>query len=493
MRTARAPRQARSSERGAFGILYAVMLPTMLAMVGLAVDLSIAYARGHELQTIADGAALAAARALDGTTAGIAAAKANARSTARLEVYRFLHSETIEWSPAALSVGPTPDGPWTQIDAVAAASAPTMMFARVDTASLAAVYGRVAVSFLRIVGVAGEQNMSRHAVAGRQDTNLAPLAVCALNNAQNSVRSNTPALGAQELLEYGFRRGVGYNLLNLGPTTVAQNYVVNPIDFPPAVPVPAHQNLEAVRPFVCTGAMPAPVLQAGSRIYVSNGFPLSYVPELNSRFADFSGGSVCNRFSAAPDANIKDFRGGYPLYWMNSGTSAQLRGSALPLDQSTSSGSPGGDKKVTIADVDGIPAGTVAAHYGPLWAYARPRRYDPATGTMGPEFAKGDWSKLYPVSSGAQLATSWNKSTLPYEANASPNRLTPEPLTGVSRRRVLNVPLLACPVVGGSVVVLGIGSFLMTSRATVAPPAIYAEFGGLVNYGKLTASAVLYQ
>src|SRR4051812_40278482 len=108
----RLPRARPDTQHGAFGVLYAIMLPVMLGLIGLAIDLSVLYARGHELQAIADSAALAAARALDGTEQGLALARDNARKTARLAEYRFLHPETIEWSSAALSVGPSRDGPW---------------------------------------------------------------------------------------------------------------------------------------------------------------------------------------------------------------------------------------------------------------------------------------------------------------------------------------------------------------------------------------------
>lgn len=489
MRSVRRPRQPRSSERGAFGILYAIILPVMLGMVGLAVDLSIVYARSHELQAIADGAALAAARALDGTAEGLATAEENARRTARLAKYRFLDAETIEWSVAALSFGPTVDGPWSPANAVAAGDVPNMRFARVDTAGLNTVYGRVSATFLQVVGVSGEQNLSRSAVAGRKDSSLAPLALCALNPAERSGRLN--AAGAEELLEFGFRRGVGYNLLNIGPATQARNYIVNPVDFAPAPAIATHMDDAAIRPFVCTGTMHIPLLQAGSILYVREGFPAAWAAELNSRFGNYNGGSICNKYGAPPDSNIIEFRGGYPQFWMPNGRTATLRASAMPLDES--SAGPGSDKR-TIADVDPVPGGTVAGHYGPLWAFSRPLRYNSATDVVGPPFTRTDWASLYPVGTPPAPSSNYNRTIMPYELNAAPNRLSPLPLHGMHQRRVLNVPLLACPANGATrATMVAIGRFMMTSPATVAPAAIHAEFGGLVNYNMLTASAVLYK
>ena len=487
MTAVRAPRAPRSTERGAFGILYAVMLPVMLGMVGLAVDLSIVYARGHELQAIADGAALAAARALDGTAAGLETAKANARSTARRAEYRFLHSETIEWSSAALTVGATPEGPWVAADAVSATELPTMYYARVDTSALDAMYGKVGITFLKVVGVDGEYHLSRRAVAGRRDSAIAPLAICALDAAAESYRENVAAGGYDEYIEFGFRRGVGYNLLDLAPDSGSgvKHYSVNPLDFPPAPAVASHHTDSALRPFVCTGTVPAPAVLAGSQVYVREQFPSTLLTELNSRFADYTGGSVCTKFNAPPDANIIDFRGPYALHWMGATTTA-LRGSAKPHEAN--------GRRATIADAEpsALPAVILPADYGPLWAFTRPLRFNRATGQAGAPFTRSDWNKLYPVTSGT-LSSSYGKSQSPYDANASPHRLSPAPIYGIDQRRVLNVALLECPVSGSSARVLGIGRFLMTSPATASPAAIHAEFGGATSFGALAASAVLYK
>lgn len=485
MKPVRAPLKPRRDQDGAFFILYAVMLPVMLGMVGLAVDLSMLYARGHELQDIADGAALAAARSLDGTEAGISAARDNARATAIQSRYRFLKSETIDWNVAALSFGATPEGPWIPADAVSALDRPNMMFARVDTGALSPEYGKVGVAFLKVVGVTGFQQLERRAVAGRKDSAIGPLAVCALNNTAVSWRTNSPSTGVDEYVEYGFRRGVGYNLLNLNPHGAsAKSYAINPLDFPPAAAVASHQDDDALRPFVCTGTAPAPFIGNGSLLYVRSPFPVSLVPELNSRFNQYGSGSHCTKFGAPPDANIIDFRGPYSMHWMGSFPSA-LRGSALPLAA--------GGKLVTIADADAMPLGTVAADYGPLWAFSKPLRFNSATGTSGAAFSKSDWSKLYPVSAGAAPASSYNKEKSPYDAGLTPHRISPAPVMGNHGRRVLHVPLLECPVAGASARVLAIGRFLMTSPASASPAAVHAEFGGLASFASLTASAVLYK
>ena len=64
---------------------------------------------------------------------------------------------------------------------------------------------------------------------------------------------------------------------------------------------------------------------------------------------------------------------------------------------------------------------------------------------------------------------------------------------GQANRRVLNVPLLSCPVPAGamsSATVLGIGKFMMTVPATAT--SLHAEFGGLVAEQSLGGTVELY-
>jgi hypothetical protein len=470
---------APGTQRGVFGVLFAIMLPVMLGMVGLAIDLAVMYARGNELQSVADGTALAAARELDGTTSGLTAARERARYTAVRSGFNFLNSEALVWNPDVLRLGASAEGPWIAAAAAGAAEAPTLRFAMVNTAGLEPAYGRIAVSFLRALGIVGEQNMARSAVAGRKESNLTPLAVCALNNTRITGRSNAP--GYDEALEYGFRRGVTYNLLNLNPNgTTPVNFALNPLDFPPAPQVPSHNIDAALRPFVCSGRVAAPPLESGQMLYVRAPFPASMIEELNSRFGDYDG-SVCTKFGAAPDNNVVDFHN--TPSWMEY---TPVHDSA---DQSTVNG-----KLVSVADEPGVAAGTTFASYGPLWSFGKPLRYDSANGTMGAAFTKADWSKLYPVASGSAPKSNWGDSQLqPYPKSVSPNFVQPTPLKGQSHRRILNIALLECPVAGASARMLGIGRFLMTTPATSSPLGVHAEFGGLTPYSAMTASAVLVQ
>lgn len=474
-------RQLLPRQRGVFGVLFAIMLPVMLGMVGLAIDLAMMYARGNELQAVADATALAAARALDGTQTGITAARDSARFTAVRSWYRFLNPDPVSWSDDALSFSASPDGPWLPASAVGSTEVPLMFYARVDTAALDARYGRVAVAFLKVLGVADEQNVSRRAVAGRKDSALGPLAVCALSNTEITRRVN-PTPGFDEALEYGFRRGVTYNLLNLNPNGATPvNFAINPLDFAPAPALPSHQSDEALRPFVCSGKIPAPVLASGAMLYVRAPFPAAMVSELNSRFGDYSNGSVCTKYQSPPDSNVMVYSG-YSGFWMQQWP---VHASADPLVT--------GGRLVTVADAPGVTAGTNFASYGTLWSFGKPLRYNNATGGFGAPFTRNDWDELYPVASNPAPDSNYSNAVAPYTRGVSPHFLMPTGMSGDTQRRVLNVPLLDCPVAGSTATMLGIGRFLMTTPATSAPLGVHAEFGGLTTYGALAASAVLYK
>jgi hypothetical protein len=492
-------------ERGAFAILYAMMFPVMLGMAGLALDLSMMYARRHEMQSVADGAALAAARALDGTTGGIAAALLAAQNIAIQGQYRFLSPAAVGWSNNALRFGQNATGPWLTSAEIGAAQAAKMYFTRVDSDRLDAALGKVTISFTRVLGVTPEQNAHAFAVAGRRDSVIAPLAICALEPEAVGHRSNGAA-AFEEVIEFGFRRGVSYNLLNLNPHSSSPiNYVFNPLGYHGSV---ANDLTEAVRPFACTGAAPAAPIDATTTLAVRSPFPTSLIAELNARFSPYPTGTACTEYSAPPDANVYDFRG-----WYTSPPAAQpptaLAGSAREYIVAATPGNPlQPGKVISVADVVGPPAAPNAGSYGPLWAFARPLKYDLVAGaaTTTP-FVKGDWSTLYPVTTAPAPSTTYSGTLPPYlgamppvETAATgfktvPKNSSNQTIVGLPFRRVLNVPLLACPVTDpANAIVLGIGRFMMPTKAVVGPPAaLHAEFGGVTTYGAMAASAVLYQ
>jgi hypothetical protein len=472
-------------QRGAFGVMTAVLLPVILALCGLAIELGRIYNRKAELQTAADIIAFSAAAKLNGTIEGIAAAKAAAAQAASRLQYAYSAS-SIEWSEEAIRFSARPDGE-TWLDAGAAATpanAPTMFFARIDTDKLEGEPGVIRTLLLRIFpSVPESTQVNSLAVAGRSSVNVTPLAICAMSGVPAGERGT-------ELVEYGFRRGVSYNLMKLNPDgqTSGANYLVNPVAFPGVPGSSVRERMDVVRPFICTGTMAIPTL-AGGKITVESDFPLtSLYPQLNSRFNSYT--APCISSTAPPDSNIKQFNHATVFTWMDS----------TPTAQSAESRAYDG-KLLTVADMPAIDisATTTGGMYGPLWVYTRPvikdSKYiegaqEPATGYN--RFTAADWQTLY--TPGAQRVKSGQSyPSTPYTTTSHIE--APTGATGVANRRVLNIPLLSCPIVSGGESVFGadvvaIGRFFMTVSAT--DTAVYAEFAGIAHPASLSGEVELY-
>jgi hypothetical protein len=330
------------------------------------------------------------------------------------------------------------------------------------------------------------------AVAGRASIKVTPLAVCAMSNTPAAARSNPSAPPQVELVEYGFRRGVGYDLMQLNPSgTSAENFVIDPIDPPNVYGSAANTWPSLVGPFACVGRLAMPRVTGGP-VTVGRPFPLaSLYQQLNSRFDQYVGG-LCNPVTAPPDVNIKSY-----LYtaipWMGTAPGAQAAQSTTHLG-----------KLWTIADpLPAPPPGNTAPMYGPLWAGTRAVPYSSYTasplepaGGYAP-FATSTWTSLYaPGTPTVTAAYPGGGTATPYSATSGANFLAPsaahKPMA-VAKRRVLNVALLSCPVGGGALstaTVLGIGKFFMTVPATAT--SIYAEFAGLAQEQSLGGEVTLY-
>jgi hypothetical protein len=474
-------------QRGVYSVTFALFLVLILGMFGLVFDLSMVYARRAELQGAVQASALAAGRALDGTMAGLATARSNAKS--RAEANNYLFKVPLTWDDSALRFAASPDasdGAWLSAGSINASNVGAMRYARVDAAALGHGQSDTTILFGHFLNLGDTVSQNVHAVAGRSLIQVTPLAICAISSAPASSRPNPLGAGNEELLEYGFRRGVTYNLLKLNPNgTEPANYLVNPVDFPGAPNHSAHLSETAVSPFVCSGTMVRPGLPPGTGVYVRSPFPPALADALNSRFEQYAASDGCSRVTAPPDArNIRDFSAAYGGWWMTA-SPAPSRGGAQDAIVAGA--------LLTIGESPIVLAGTTPASYGTLWSFAKAVRYSAsAPGNVGSAFGAADWNKLYQVASGQVASNFSDNFPRPYLYPASPHRVVPSN-PGVTDRRVLNIPLLACPVSGSSATVLAVGRFLLTTPATSAPAAVHAEFGGLATDATLGASASLFQ
>ena len=463
-------------QEGAVAIMTIGALVIIIGFCGLALDLSQVYNRRIELQNVADVTALAAARELNGTQAGVtnAVQAASARFGASKDTsVTFQYGRTMTWSDAAIEFGATPSGPWQSIGA-AKDNPAELRYARVSTTGLNASYGQIKTLFIPFFSKdLANVSMSARATAGRSAIKVVPLAICAMRPTEE--RRNRSG----ELEEFGFRRGVSYDLMDLDPDPIGtgQSFLIDPLALPGATGKPA-TSLRSVEPFVCTGTLGIPRV-TGGKLTVSSPFPLdSFVNHLNSRFK--SDAAICNTDTAPPDANVKAYLFDTKVPWMSTTRAGQS--AALSTE---------GSKRWTVAGPDPTPPGTTAEAFGPLWSYAKAVQYastEPSGGYTA--YGTSNWSTLY--SPGQPKATTSYPSSTPYmQSLGSTNFEAPTGShKGVRHRRVLNVPLLQCPVSGSQATVVGIGRFFMTVQADNSH--LYAEFAGLVAEQTLNIQMKLY-
>lgn len=467
-------------------IMFAILLVVLLGFVGLALDVGQVIGRKTELQHLADNAALAAAPELVGTASGLASAVTRARSSAAGQSLYLRRQEGALLSEDSIRFAGAPDAPDNDWHAAGAVSDPaTALFVRVDTRNNTPALGQVSTAFLGAWSPALRRlDTGARAVAGRSSVRITPLAICALSSAPASLRINPGPPERREALEFGFRRGVAYNLFNLNPHGAApEHFLLNPLGPLGAIGASAQLSNASVEPFICSGSMLHASI-GNKTIHAHRPFPTSLWASFNARFNQY-GANRCNPVTAPPDTNIRPFPFTAAGWWMNvpSGSHA-VASSGTPL--------------LTVADLPPLPAGTPAsiapASYGPLWSFAKAVQYaDPKPASDYPVFSNTAWAGLYPGLPAAPASNSFYPiNGTPY---ASPAFLTaPLGNAGVAQRRVLNIALLACPLPAGSDVlanVLGIARFFMTAPATSS--ALSAEFAGMANELALGGPAELLQ
>lgn len=314
--------------------------------------------------------------------------------------------------------------------------------------------------------------MAAAAVAGRDSINVLPLAICA--------NANTAAapLPSGELAEYGFRRGVSYDLMNLNPVGRSpENFLVNPVAPAGTVGTTMKNRLDIVKSYICVGKMGIPTLQGGE-VTVERGFPIDLLrAHLNSRFGDYT--LPCRASTAPADPSVTSF------------DLANAKMKDTPDGLAAAALTAPTDPLLTVADKPPAPTKTA---YGPLWSYAKAVKYSSYAANNGVEPVDGyttfnatatDWALLYAP---APEPKSY-PATTPYQSSGGTAKYKPYRNT-----RVLNVPLLHCSAssaIGTTASVLGIGKFFMT--VPVTGTALYAEFAGMATESALGGDVRLYK
>ncbi|UUZ70754.1 pilus assembly protein TadG-related protein [Polaromonas sp. P1(28)-8] len=310
----------RKSERGAVAIIFGLTVVVLFAMGGVVLDLGHLYIAKAELQNAADAAALAGAKDLNETTAGINSAVNRAQTISTKNKYNFSTDVTLALSN--IEFGPTPDGPWSSV-AAAQATPQGKTFIKVDTG--------LKVLGTYLMRVAGVDTVSTFglAVAGRFVNDITPIGVCAVDPANKTAKYTYPT-GLTEIVEFGFRRGVTYDLFGMNPLGGGPSdpYLINPVDAPPTPCNPAHSSANFTAPFLCGGN--SAVISSGvGQVYTNTGLSANLAESLNSRFGSYQPSGKCIAASSPPDTNVKE----YP-FAATPATEWMEPGGALPSQQS---------------------------------------------------------------------------------------------------------------------------------------------------------------
>jgi Flp pilus assembly protein TadG len=480
-------------EKGAIAIMTAILLPVMVAMFCLVIDIPRVYNRRAEMQTLADTAALAAAKKLDGTAQGISAALAAARTVVEDAANgpKYAYLTKIRWDNSAMTFGTSPDGStgWKP-DGTALNSPAGLVYVKVDTGALDSVYGKVDMFLAPVISSAFTSiNASQITIAGKRRLYVTPLAICAMSKTAHEKRSNTAGTQYDELVEYGFRRGVSYDLMQLNPDDkLPINFQVDPVSLA-GNSLANNFNSSIYEPYICSGTMAVPKV-TGATVAIQSPFPIgTYYTHLNSRFDPYTG--TCNVNMSPPDTNVKQYPAS-SVSWMSKKSLVQ---SAKPYTPPA----PDDKKLQTVAD-KGPMNHPDAVDYGTLWAFSRAIPWSSFEAQGSPEPASGYtpfdatdtvWQKLY----GTDSDIGTYPPTTPY-LTATGSSYVQGPTTaarkpGTKYRRVLNVPLLSCPVSGSTAEVLAIAKFFMTVPADSA--SIHAEFGGIASDGQLGGTVEIYR
>lgn len=505
----------KTRQGGAVAVMVGFSIVLLVGFLAMVIDLGHLYIAKTELQNGADAAALAGAKELDSTPAGVSRAIAMAQDLAGRNYYDFANKKIYDTTDAETQndaidiwVGSCPDNgkctmmPVSAGTAISKADAADKTFLKVHTRN------RDMIAYFAPIWNIFHVSTYGMAVAGYILENISPLGVCALSV------GGAPRLCTGPGNECGFLRGVAYNIPEINPFGMsALPLLINPVDVPPAGCDPNNSSANNMRPFLCQGKAAGP-RQIPGEIYANTGGSWGPVETtLNSRFDLYLGSGKCDPVTAPPDANVKRYEIGGPPN--QGGPRDWMANPDNPTKQSIEvvSRVPQTYNPSTVPRANGT--GT-ASQWGVLWSYARERNF--GTGTTGPDYDLSNWATLY---SGAQADTTQTPAlqmgyplpggtpTPPYQyglTNQSSKyfKVPPNHPPGMQDRRVLNLLIIDCGdpnyPIGPSascakISVVGIGRFFMQTVADSggSPKKLYGEFAGLLPPGALKKQYVLYR
>jgi hypothetical protein len=499
----------KSRQQGAVAIIVAICLVVLIGMLGLVLDLGHLYVTKTELQNAADAAALSGAKQLDRTADGICcganSAVNMAEVTAAMNYYDFASkAKAVEVVEDNIRFSSAPNGPWVDYE-TAQLNPGDKSFIKIDTGADSENIEEIDTWFIHVLpGVSSSLRTYGMAVAGRFIVNLAPLGVCAID--PDTVGGVRTVNGTNELTEFGFRRGVAYNIPELNPLGAPRDPIlINPVAIPGGAVAchPSQGSSNFTAPFICSGNSAAIPATFPSRVYVNTGYSAGSVQRaFNSRFENPEAGkspSPCDA-EAVPDTNKKQY-----TYTLASGSDGPRDWMSPDPIQQTITLQASGSATVS-ADYPNINPPSFG-DYGVLWTYSRAVQ---AVGSSpnakaGAAYTPSDWSTLYLGGTATGYPSTVSipphpVGSLPSPYNnyiQSPSILPP----GKRDRRLLNVAIIDCEgYIGGGVCdstlpMIGIGRFFMQNEAdmTGSPKKLAGEFAGLIDPALITTEVKLYK
>ena len=494
--------QAMQHQRGAVAVIVAFCLTLLVGMLGLVLDLGHLYIAKTELQNAMDAAALAGAKELTGTLAGVVKAKSAACELAGDNKYDLNSIKVADSSgtPSSctnitISIGNDPDT-MAGIDTITSnALASDKSFLKVETGSRS-----LNTWFAKIWAILQMQTFGT-AVAGKYTYDIAPLGICSM---PDDLTDPTMVNGLGG--DLGYKRGVTYRLSDANPIGPGTMYWIDPVtvtDTAVSNPGTCTGSTTASLPYVCTGRVNF-TPQIGQYVYTNSGISNPQLNALDSRFNIYTSDAKCDPATAPPDTNIKSYAyngsGGQPKDWMNTAPTQQSihfdyyscdSAAGTCTDQCKgkvcSKTDVGKTGSVTVAWrakpyllQSGAKNPTIATDYGVLWSASRP------VGKV-----VGDWPSLYKTQKDKSYPeiSPYTQTSIPYYQGVTGGN------TGKSNRRVMNITIINCNSSGGScrpAQVLGIGKFFLQRQVGV-DNSIYLEYAGLLSSPLPSSDIRLYR
>lgn len=285
----------RGRQRGAVILLVTFSLIAFLGLAALVLDFGRMYAIKSQLQNAADAGALRGAKELNGTGLGLTTAQAKAIEGALTNEFHLVANPLTTADITVQFAGHPFPASWSAADTACRANPLGCYFVRVDTSAQ-----NISSFFAGVIGISTNAAKAL-AVAGRNNVDITPLAMCALDLTKCPNYPCTPT--PTENCECGYERGKTYKVKDINPIGPGTMFWIDPVSTAPPCTV---TSADAFRPYACEGKVSFGV-SIGDPVYTNTGISNLILSSMDSRFGDYPPSGQCNPQTAPPDTNVKEY------------------------------------------------------------------------------------------------------------------------------------------------------------------------------------------